>query len=353
MPNNRLYYACEAVQINGPSGISNKNPAYDTIQGLQSVGINTNFNLEPIYQLGQLDLYDNYEEIPEVEITLSKVLDSQPTIYAMAMGTGTLVSLANNRCGVRLLLYPDTNTTADGVPIAAVECAPSYLSSVSYTFPTEGNFTEEVSIVSNDKTWLTGLSSITGSPAGPSASGLGIGRRGLWNKVSTVMPTGTAGDISLQSVSGGIPASMKLQSVKVSLNLGREQLRELGSRTPYLRYVKFPVEVTTDIEVIANTGDMVGVAGSANASCVNPKALTDKAIKIALCDGMTLDLGAKNKLTSVNFNAGDTGGSNATVTYSYKGYSAFTYTGPTGTIAGIIPYTGDAGVVESGLPTDF
>ena len=353
MPNNRLYYACEAVQINGPSGISSKNPAYDTIQGLQSVGINTNFNLEPIYQLGQLDLYDNYEEIPEVEISLSKVLDGQPTIYMMAMGTGTLVSLGNNRCGVRLLLYPDTNTTADGVPIAAVECAPSYLSSVSYTFPTEGNFTEEVSIVSNDKTWLTSLSAITGSPASSSAAGLGIARRGLWNKTATIMPTGTAGDMSLQSVSGGIPGSMKLQSVKVSLNLGREQLRELGNRTPYLRYVKFPVEVTTEIEVTANTGDMVGVAGSTTAACSNPKALTDKAIKIVLCDGMTLDLGAKNKLTSVNFNAGDTGGSNATITYSYRGYSAFTYTGPTGTIAGITPFAGETGVVESGLPTDF
>ena len=55
----------------------------------------------------------------------------------------------------------------------------------------------------------------------------------------------------------------------------------------------------------------------------------------------------------VNFNAGDTGGSNATITYSYRGYSAFTYTGPTGTIAGIIPFAGDTGVVEVGLPTDF
>lgn len=350
MPNNRLYYACEAVQINGPSGIGSKNPAYDTIQGLQSVGINTNFNLEPIYQLGQLDLYDNYEEIPEVEISLSKVLDGQPTIYQMAMGTGTLVSLANNRCGVRLLLYPDTNTTADGTPIAAVECAPSYLSSISYNFPTEGNFTEEATIVSNDKTWLTSLSAITGSPATSSAVGLGVLRRGLWNKSATVMPTGSAGDMSLQSVSGGIPAGMKLQSVKVSLNLGREQLRELGSRTPYLRYVKFPVEVTTDIEVTANTGDMAGVAGSTSVACSNPKALTDKAIKIALCDGMTLDLGSKNKLTSVNFNAGDTGGSNATITYSYRGYSSFTYVGPTGTSAGVIQ---NNAVIEEGLPTDF
>lgn len=349
MPNNRLYYACEAVQLNGPSGSTGLNPLYDTIQGLQSVGINTNFNLEPIYQLGQLDLYENYEEIPEVEISLSKILDGQPTIYQMAMGTGTLVSLANNRCGVRLLLYPDTNTVANGTPIAAVECIPSYLSSVSYTFPVEGNFTEEVSIVSNDKTWLTGLVVISGAPVTSSAAGLGILRRGLWSKANTVMPTGGSTlSLDQQSISGGIPGNMKLQSVKISLNLGREQLRELGSRTPFVRYVKFPVEVTTEIEVIANTGDMVGVEGSSNAVCSNPKALSDKQIKIALCDGTTFDLGKKNKLTSVNFTAGDTGGSNATITYSYRGYSEFTYTSPTGTSAGVVLY---ADVIEEGLPT--
>lgn len=330
MPTNRLYYACEAVQINGPSGsLRTTNDPWDTVQGLQSVGINTNFNLEPIYQLGQLDLYDNYEEIPEVEISLSKVLDGMPTIYSMAMGSGSLVNLANARCGVRLLLFPDTSTVASGTPIAAVECTPSYLSSVSYNFPTEGNFTEEVTLVSNDKTWVSNLTSIASAPTYSSPSGIGIGRRGLWNKDLTVLPnSGTSSNTAVASTSGGIPAGTKLQSVKVSLNLGREQLRELGSRTPYLRYVKFPVEVTTEIEVIANTGDMVGVAGSASAACNNPKALQDKAIKIALCDGTVMDLGSKNKLTSVNFNAGDTGGSNATITYSYRGYSIFDYTPP-------------------------
>jgi hypothetical protein len=340
MPNNRIFYACQAVQINGPSGSTgaNANPLWDTVQGLQSVGMNTNFNLEPIYQMGQLELYDNYEEIPEVEITLNKVLDSSQTIYAMTMGTGSLVSLNDSRCGVRLLLYPDTNSQATGVPIAQVECVPAYLSSVTYTFPTEGNATEEVTLVSNDKVWATNLSSLSGSPEHATPGNVGIIRRGLVSKSLSSFPTG-AGAGTNGSVSGGMPSDSKISNVTISMNLGREQIRELGSRTPFVRYINFPVEITCEIEITAHTGDMVGVAGSTNTACNNPKALTNKALKIALCDGTVIDLGSKNKLTSVNYSGGDTGGGNATITYSYQTYNDFTYTAPTGAAGDTLAYT--------------
>jgi len=330
MSNNRIFYACQAVQLRGPSGLTPTNSGWDTVMGLQSVGMNTNFNLEPIYQLGQLDLYDNFEEIPEVEITLNKVLDSSATIYSMAMGTGSLVTLANNRCGVRLLLYPDTVTQATGVPIAQVECEPAYLSSVTYTFPTEGNATEEVTLVSNDKVWATSLSAISGQPEHSVPGGVGIIRRGLVSKTASLFPTGVTGSSENLAASGGIPPGLVISNVTVSMNLGREQIRELGSRTPVVRYVNFPVEVTCEIETVADTGDMIGVAGSSSAACNNPKALLNKEIKIGLCDGMVIDLGKKCKLTSVNYTGGDTGGGNATITYSYQTYNAFTYTAPTG-----------------------
>jgi hypothetical protein len=340
MPNNRIFYACQAVQLRGPSGdVSPQFTTYDTIAGLQSVGMNTNFNLEPIYQLGQLDLYDNFEEIPEVEITLNKVLDSSATIYSMAMGTGNLVSLGNNRCGARLLLYPDTNTAATGVPLAQVECEPAYLSSVTYTFPTEGSATEEVTLVSNDKTWATTLASLSGAPEHTSPGGVGIIRRGLVNRAACLFPTGVSGSLESLAVSGGMPAGITISNITVSMNLGREQIRELGRRTPVVRYVSFPVEVTCEIETVANTGDMVGVSGSASASCSNPKALANKAIRIALCDGMVIDLGNKCKLTSVNYTGGDTGGGNAAITYSYQTYNAFTYTAPTGAASDTLSQT--------------
>ncbi len=351
MANNRIYFACQSVAINGPSGtLTTKNTAYDTVQGLQSVGMNTNFNLEPVYQLGQLSLYDNYEEIPEIEITLNKVLDGQPTLYEMTMGSGALANLANNRCGVQLTLYPDTQTSATGMPTAQVTCAPAYLSSVSYTFPTEGNFTEEVTLVSNNKAWTQSLTETNSAPVKEitEGEGLGIMRRGLWNKAATVLPTGAGGDLT-GAASGGIPDGAKINSVKVSMNLGREQIRELGSRTPFYRYIKFPVEVSTEIEITANNGDMVGADQSAVA-CSNVKALHNKTIAIHLCDGTILDLGSKNKLTTVNYTGGDTGGGNATITYSYKTYSEFTYTPPG---SGSVSFVD---VVEEGLPapgTDY
>jgi hypothetical protein len=283
------------------------------------------------------------------------------------MGSGSLASLANNRCGLRMQLFSDTQTQATGVPLASVECAPAYLSSVSYKFPTEGNFTEDVTLVSNDKTWATGTAAAavtdsvlaTGSPSDQ----FGILRRGQWSK-NSILPNSGAVSATVSGVisssSGGIPSGSKINNVTVSMNLGREQIRELGSRTPFYRYIKFPVEVTTEIEVTANTGDMVGVSAGAS-GCSNPKALTNKQIVIKLCDGTTLDLGSKNKLTSVNFTGGDTGGSNASITYSYTTYSEFTYTPPTGT-AGVqgagqpLSYLDPSGIIESGLPvagTDY
>lgn len=324
MANNRLYYACQNVQLNGPSGLgSTQNEAWDSVLGLQSVGVSTNFNLEPMYQMGQLSLYDNYEEIPEVEITLNKVLDGHPTIYQMTMGEGNLIDLANSRCGFRLNLFPETNTLATGTPLTSVTCLPAYVSAVTYTFPTEGSFTEEVTLVSNDKVWSTTPVAIAynSDPGLQAYEPALMGRRGTWDSANSVLPS--VGN-------GGLPSGARVQNVTVSMNLGRESIFNLGQRTPYYRYINFPVEITTEIEVIATQGDLVGVAGSTDVACSNPKALDFKTIKIALCDGMVLDLGTRNKLTSVNQTGGDTGGGNVTMSFSYQTFNDFHFTVPTG-----------------------
>jgi hypothetical protein len=304
--------------------------------------MNTNFNLEPIYQLGQLELYDNYEEIPEVEVTLNKVLDGNQTIFAMAMGTGNIVNIANNRTAVRLSLFPDSTLNATGTPTSQVLCTPAYLSQVTYTFPTEGNFTEEATLVSNNKVWATGTGVTSLTDTLENSPKYTIMRRGQFDKTGSILPTGAGGVYS----SGSLPAGARVTNITVTVNLGREQLRELGSRTPYLRYVNFPLEITSEFEVTAREGgDLVGVSDAASA-CAAPKALGNQTIVIKTCDGMVLNLGSKNKLTSVNFQGGDTGGGNATVTYSYQTFNDFIYTAPTG-IGGSQSFTE---VVESGLP---
>lgn len=327
--NNRVYYAVQGVRLRGPSGspsVAPKNTEWDRIRGLQTVGINTNFNLEPVYQMGQLELYDNFEEIPEVEVTLNKVLDGFPLIYTMGMGTGALVDISNNRCGVQFGVFADTASSTTGVPQVLLQIEPAYVSSATYTLNTDGNFTEDVTIVANDKEWVTpetwgfyaGGAGATNDAATwtTSPTGYGIARRQQFSRTNSILPSGSG---------GGIPSDAHVNSITITANLGREEIRELGSRTPYTRYVNFPVEITCEIEITAGSGDMVGVNNS-SVACANPKALQNQTIKVALCDGTTWDLGVKNKLTTVNYAGGDTGGGNATITYSYQTYNDFILT---------------------------
>ena len=47
---NRTFYAVQAVQL-APAADTLSNPTYENVSAIQSVGVNTNFNLEPVYQL--------------------------------------------------------------------------------------------------------------------------------------------------------------------------------------------------------------------------------------------------------------------------------------------------------------
>ena len=332
MANNRIFYATQAVILT-PMLQSGNTWAAQTVQvprGLQSVGITTNFALEQVFQLGQLELYDNIEDVPEVQVTMNKVIDGTLPLYLMCMGGGLqgqgkeLAEIVNNRVNFRLQIYKDTNSAATGTQDQFVNATGMYLSSVSYTFPVDGNATEDVTLVGNNKFWnntakggaATNISSANIFGTGGSAPS--IARRYKLLPASCVLPTGV----------GGIPAGSHFQSISVSTDLGREAINELGSMTPYFRFVTFPLEVTSEFEIIAISGDQMDANDfTAAATCTGTyKNLTDKSIKVKVCgtgdnDYLELDLGAKNKLTSVNYTGGDAGGGNATITYSFQTFN--------------------------------
>ena len=82
MANNRIYYAIQQVAFRKNSaGTGGTNYV---AHGVQSVGITTTFNLEQAFELGQLAIYENIEGTPDVEVTLSKVLDGANPLYCMA-----------------------------------------------------------------------------------------------------------------------------------------------------------------------------------------------------------------------------------------------------------------------------
>jgi hypothetical protein len=351
MANNRIYYAIQQVTLG-----SGNTP----VHGLQSVGLTTNFNLEQVFELGQLSIYQNVENIPDIEVTLNKVLDGYPLIYVLATegGTGINSSLVasspdlagrqNARADMVLSIYNDTLTSASGSSFAKVVCSGMYVSSVSYTFPVDGNFTEDVTLVGNDKIWGGSATGAFNNSDEPEAVE-GVNRRQhlVMGSGASVFPTQIPG-ISTAAptlgnnllVGNGSGHNVHFQSVTVSTDLGREAIFELGTMAAYHRYVTFPVEVTSEFEVIATSGDGINATengyftgdysygGSSSVftggdACTPRFNLLDQKIYLETCEGTKIYLGDRNKLSSVNYTGGDTGGGNATITYSYTTFNDF------------------------------
>ena len=315
MANKRVFWAVQAVCIVPMNDSGASLTEAHVVKGLQSAGITTNFELEQVFEMGQLSIYENIETIPDVEVTLEKVIDGHSLIYLMASpkGTGSISYGQNDRADVYLGIYADTADNAGGAtPQGTVFCSGMYVSSVSYTIPVDGSATESVTLVGNDKTW--GGSNMAGAlGVGTDTPPSGVSRRENIVKASQVLPLDIDGVTT--NASGGWGSDCHLQTITVSTDLGREEILELGAFEPYHRYVTFPVEVTSEFECIAVSGDMVSAQGSSTSN------LSNHYIALVLGDSTKLDLGLQNKLQSVSYAGADTGGGNATITYSYSNFN--------------------------------
>jgi len=383
--------------------------------GVQSAAVTTTFNLEQAFELGQLSIYENIEGIPDIEVSLTKVLDGYPLLYHLATneigptggesapynvdGTAlptthphapTLAGRSNAKCLVSLGIWPDTQDQAEGDFSTNMEASGMFCSSISYNFPLEDNFTEDVTVVGNNKAWRSNESAgvsflgcadppwvpydVVGAFDGsdvPKASGSNlpggwaaytnndpqlVSQQGNVNRRENMNFATSSSDLADITVgydyvripneipgvdsagwisprAAGTSNEAHVQSITVSTDLGREELFELGTRQPYARIVTFPVEVTCDIEMLSLSGDMIqALADGCSTSTAQCTAVTDnltnQTIRVAACEGTRIFLGDKNKLASVNYGGGDAGGGNVTVTYSYTTFNDFTVLHP-------------------------
>ena len=180
---------------------------------------------------------------------------------------------------------------------------------MSYNFAVDGDFTEEVTFVGLSKAVGTGNLS---SPSGGFTDRQTVLRRQNFNQLSSSLPSQVSGQ--------------NVQSVSISADLGRESMYKLGRFKEFHRYVNFPLEISLDIEVIAQGLDTQAI-DIPDVSCSGLN-LPKEDVTIALCDSAgsgtyEFSLGDAT-LTSVAFGGGDTGGGNATLTFSYVVYNTFT-----------------------------
>lgn len=371
MSNNRIYYAAHQVVIEADGGNwdMGEQPAKEIAHGVQSVSMSTNFNLEQVFELGQISIYENIEDLPDVEVSLSKVLDGYPLLFHMATQGDTTVSPSLSgrsvtTCKFGLGIWPDTNDAADATtPPSVVVCSGMFVGSVSYTFAVDDNFSEDLTLVGNHKIWKNGDNHLTnpntnlpwdsvdmnGGFAGATDAPIGtagVNRRQDFIFEASVATTDVNGAIEdydctiLPPDVFGISSSgtndltddvygAHISNISVSVDLGREDINELGRRSPYTRTANFPVEVTCEIEVTSISGDMVsateeGIYTTGEGNCVDNGNLANRTIRIATCEGTRIYLGLKNKLSSANYTGGDAGGGNVSVTYSFSTFNDFT-----------------------------
>lgn len=350
--------------------------------GLQSAGVSTTFNSEPVSQLGTLKIYSQTETSPEVEVTLAKVIDGTAPLYSICTSkvdpnTNTtlksinqdITQVSTNMVNVRIAAVNDTNALATGVANHYTLCERMYLSSVSYTLPVEGNATEEVTLVGSNKTWGSSVTLPGNSDGTPYGSGTdSIVRRQYisvtgtqtaatrdGNSRITTLPTESILPANLPRFTVNNVLQPRLQNITISANFNRENINELGFFGPYYKYTTFPIEITSEFEVISVSGDLTnandfewkdneGNEASSFDCTTKYSNLQNNEIVIKICgttasDSLYIDLGTKNKLTSVNYTGGDTGGGNATVTYSYQTFNKFNVI-PSGSYANFSSYNG-------------
>ena len=329
---NRIFYAVQQVAIGqAPEG------TYQVLKCVQSVSMTTTFNLEQAFQLGQLEIYENIEGVPSVEMTINRLLDGTALAYVLAAGSyanADDINLAStNEFTARLGIWDEANDSFAGAtnsnPVNQVSISGAFISNVSYTLGVDGNFTEELGITATDKAWYADCdaASAWADSYTAAASDLendvpdfagGVQRRQYFDTTSTVPSV--------------IPEGKnRLQSVSISADFGREDLFELGKKGPFAKVATFPLEVTCSIEVISSGGDLVSAAAEGCATgltqCDVNNNLSDETILIKLCDGTQIDLGTKNKLSSVSYGGGDAGGGNVTTTFDFITFNKLSVSG--------------------------
>lgn len=347
MSQNRIYFAVEQVGI-APDGSN----TFTAVHGAQNLGFDTQFNLQPILQIGQLEIYDNIEGVPDVSVTIEKVLDGYPGVYLLATQGAASASLAgrsNAKAIIGVSYFPDTNDSANGAPLTQVSMSGMVISSLQYNFNTDGALTESTTLVGNNKVWRVAapftfsgqFTTNADVPVAIAGSG-GVNQRQhvlFTPTVGTLDTNGQVSDPDCTILPRGLPGISssgtndkdsngyylcKVQSINVSTDLGRDQILNLGAKAPYFRYVQFPVDVTTDIEVISLSGDLVSAteqgvfAGNTN--------LQKESIRVAVKEGTRLNLGTNNKLSGVTVGGGGTDGANQTLTFSYRNQNSLTVT---------------------------
>lgn len=336
MANSRSFYANSALYAK-PAGSGG---AYTFIRGIQSASDSFDMPAEYLNQWGMIGLYEAVDGIADVTFDTEKLIDGSVPLYlqtTQGATAGGLTARSEIRSILSVGVYPSDADYVSGTPTRVIEYSGMQPTNVSYDFTTDGPFKETMSFIGNYAEWQNAGAKYGTIPTNPTASGLDvppalIGCSGgvqykenfrYTGTYPTLMPTFIPGITSSGTMPmlNGCP-TVPIQSVTVSVDLSREPIPQLGCKTPYARLAQFPVDVTTEVTILSQSGHGLQVTqtGSVLVGCEYTNA-PSSTLRFCTDSGLVIDLGTKNKLTSVKQTFGDTGGSNATYSLSFTNKS--------------------------------
>lgn len=343
---NRIFYAVQQAGIRSASETTSDSP-FTLIHGLQSVGINTSFNSSPISDMGYTVPHTILDDSYEVQVSFKKVLDGYPLLITLASKDSVspdLVDRIMTRCSVGLSTFNEVAVSyAMGTPLSILQCSGMYISSFNFTFNTQGNFEESLTLVGNNKLWKDAWKVVNPTDITIAA---GLNFSGGFTNKDSPNTTGAGGHVARRqhmifTVTSGVnttripsnilgvdpyghPTGTHVSSISVSANIARDNIPSLGSKTPHYRLPNWPLEITTEITTVTTSGDGVSVTegGILNYTAQYDRGmLSNHTIGISLTEGTRISLGSENRLVSINYQGGDAGGGNVTTAYTYRTYN--------------------------------
>lgn len=338
MANTRVFYATNGVFIKPASTTG----AYGFVHGMQTASAAYELPNINVNQIGMINPYEQVEDTPNVTFDGEKVIDGCTPLYLLATEGAPSASLTgrqDERTIVAVGIYSSSANYVSGVPIRVIEYSGLQVTSLSYSFTVDGPFTETVSFVGNNAEVSPGGSNKYGTiPTNPTAGGTDepcalTGCSGgvqfkenlkFTGTYPTLLPTYIPGITSsgTMPVAGAANCStVPVQSITVSVDLNREIINRLGCKAAYARLVTFPVDVTTEIEVLSQSGLGLSITERGTlVGCEYTNAPSSR-IRISTDSGLIIDLGDKNKLTGVTETFGGVDGANSTYTLTLTGQS--------------------------------
>lgn len=268
-----VQYHVQSVSLNGTA-----------VGGVQTVNVSRNFDNTTIIKMGDPSVVKNFYKKPTVEVSFSKFLSN---------GIGPS--------------FPGFNLTASPPQTASLSIgisgggglnfADMVVGSASYTFNTEGFFTEQLTFTGHVM-------------EGSSTAFVGFNEEGIVKRRQDFILSGFPAEVSALLSSGHV-----LLSVEASFNANYNFIPTYGNfYTIKGKYLSYPVDVSCSFEILDRGYTHTSVADAVSGAIDDT--VNNRSIVIS-GGGVTINLGSQNFLTGIERTGGDAGQSSSYSTYRY------------------------------------